>query len=324
MADEARQTIEDSVREAFDVIADDDPTVADQTPVEASPEPAKEPETQQDIPPERIPLPSSWKRDPEWQADWEKLPLEAQKRIYQREYERDRETSRRIQELAEKSKFYGTVEQTLNPHLRDMYAAGIKPEQVIAEAIDLWHMSRRDKAGAAQYFLTQLGLNPQELLQQAQPRDPYVQTLEQKLSAIEQSLAYQQQAQAEQVRASIESEVATFGQIKDASGNLKYPHLESLAADMEPIVRGLRAQYPEAHPRQILDAAYERAYWANPQFREAEFRKQEQARLKEQADKAAAAKRTAVQVNGAPTGSIAQPAPSHIRDAVAAAYDNLG
>lgn len=321
------ESVHESVRDALDTLADEDPPVKDAPkPDEAPVEAAKESPPDDGLPPERIPIPPSWKKEPEWVADWEKTPLDLQKRIYQRETERDRETSRRIQQLAEREKLYGAIEQSLSPHLRDMYAAGVRPEEVIGELMHIYSLANRDKTGAAQYFLARMGLDPQQLIQQVQanPTDPNLAAVQQQIAMIQQALVQREQAETEQYRGWINDEVASFVNATDDKGQPLYPYMEALAADMEPIVKVLREQHPQAHPTQILKAAYDRCYWAHPQIRELEFKRREQARIVEATKKAEAARGRAVQINGAPTGTAAQTAPSSVHASVRQVVEDLG
>lgn len=94
---------------------------------------------------------------------------------------------------------------------------------------------------------------------------------------------------------------------------------------MQPIAQRLRAENPTASPAEILQEAYERACYADPDVRDALLAKQEaeqEAKRRHEAQaKAKAARRAGASVTGAPTGSSQPAKPDDLRGLLEASFN---
>ena len=104
------------------------------------------------------------------------------------------------------------------------------------------------------------------------------------------------------------NEIDQFKSAVDDKGTLLRPHFEELEQDMLSLVQGRIANKQTVPPLQEL---YETAVWANPSTREKMLAAREQAEQQKRVDqdksKAAAARKAAVSVTGAPgSGQAAQ------------------
>lgn len=267
-------------------------------------------------------LPRSWARDPLSSEMWAKLPREIQKQITARENQRDSNYQRVLQEIAQKREAFGQIEEAITPHLRELKLDGVDTGKLFQETLEFRRFTKEDPEGAVTWLMQTLGVRPEAVVTRfkGQPQeDPKIQELRQQLQQVQGTLTAAQQAQVARLRGEIESTITSFAEETDENGQPLRPYAYELEEEMEPIVRSLVRQYPQAGMGIILQEAYDRAVWANPQLR-AQLLKQQQAAQQQAAQQAAIkARRAASSINGAPAGSVTQ-APTSRREALEAAW----
>lgn len=132
--------------------------------------------------------------------------------------------------------------------------------------------------------------------------DPQLKTMQDQINMLNGNLtARDQQAQqvVEQQRLSAVNEaqaaVTTFKEVKDDSGNLKFPHFGTLEKDITALVQAGQAGTGDFNSQ--LEAAYDKALWMNPETREQLQQKQQSSQkaedIKKQKEAAAQAKKSA-------------------------------
>ena len=187
-------------------------------------------------------------------------------------------------------------------------------------------LAQNSKLGLLQ-LANQLNVDPQDLVEYAQQSNsnPMLDSVNQRMQQFEQYLSSQTAALEEQKVASIESEVQQYANEVDENGTLLRPYFEPLYLEMMPLVAAIRAQNPNASHKQVLDAAYDRAMWGNPQVRQAELEKrgkeEESRRVQEAKEKANAARRAGSSISGSPAGTLTQASPTTLRAQLEQAFN---
>lgn len=228
-----------------------------------APEPAEAgaPEVARDI----NRAPSTWK--PAARADFEKLPATVRAEIHRRETDFLNGQS----QLLPDAKFGKSVAEIVAPYRLLIEAEGGTPERAIS---DLLRSAAALRMGSPQQkvnTLAQIGrlynvdmrafANPGAPQQQQQPlQDPRVDQL---LAQLNQER--QQTAQREQQ--TLEGTVSNWMGENDAQGKPLRPYLGDVMNEMSALVPQIRTQSPSLSHDQVLQQAYERATWGNPEIR---------------------------------------------------------
>jgi hypothetical protein len=296
---------------------------AEQTPpAEENAEPSAEQTTEQDQkaepeaqPAEVIEPPRSWSA--EEKAEFTKLPPEIQKTLSRREADRDRLLTQKANELAREKHRYTELDRVLEPHRQEMHLAGMTEAQGIARLVAAHDYLKKSPAEAIQWLAREYGADLNSL-NKPDTTDPTVRQLQQQVAQLTAQLHGHSQAQTQERETTILQEIERFAtEAKD--GKPAHPHWEAVSSDMPALIQIVKGQSPHLSNREVLQEAYDRAVWANPEVRES-LRKSEaeQAQAKQRAEQAAAAERArkaAVSVSGAPGGSSAR-APETVRAAL--------
>lgn len=229
----------------------------------AAPEPtevAAAPELARDI----NRAPSTWK--PAARVDFEKLPAAARAEIHRREADYMNGTA----QLLPDAKFGKSVTEIMAPYKMLIEAEGGTYERAISDMMKTAAMLRigtpQQKQQlflqtAAQFgvdlrgFQAQPGQQPQQTLQ-----DPRVDQL---LAQLNQER--QQNAQREQQ--TLEGTVTSWMNENDTQGKPLRPYLGDVMNEMSALVPQIRTQSPSLSHDQVLQQAYERATWGNPEIR---------------------------------------------------------
>lgn len=242
-------------------------------PVDKNPPPAEPPAQEPVVSVKGTPVdltraPSSWK--PAARAEFAKLPEAIRAEIHRRESE----SAAGVHQLMPDAQLGKSMREVAAPYkaLIDAEANG-KPELAFAELIKTAAILRmgtpqqkRDVVlGVARQYGVDLGLQPQQQPVQGQPpqqtfQDPRVDQLLQHLQTQEQQRQQQEQQ-------ALENTVTQWMEAKDEAGNPKYPYLGDVMNDMAVIVPQIRQSSPSLSHEQVLQSAYERAIWANPDVR---------------------------------------------------------
>lgn len=290
----------------------------------AAPEPAEvaaAPELARDI----NRAPSTWK--PTARAEWEKLPPAVRTEIHRRETDFLNGQS----QLLPDAKFGKSVTEIMAPYKMLIEAEGGTYEGAIADMMKTAAMLRMGTPQqkqqlflqtAAQFgvdlrgFQAQPGQQPQQTFQ-----DPRVDQL---LAQLNQER--QQTAQREQQ--SLEGTVTTWMNENDAQGKPVRPYLGDVMTEMSVLVPQIRTQSPSLSHDQVLQQAYERATWGNPEIRALLLQQQtqgaSQTRSAENQNRVREAKRAA-SVNVPRRASLPTPGkPGTLEDTIANTARELG
>ena len=240
---------------------------------------------------------------PGWAADaretFNQLPPRLQQEVYKRETDLRRGLQQATENAAQVQRTWGEVEQVLSPHMERFNLMGVSPGRVVNQFMAWQQKLDSDPADGLRQLAQSYGLDLRQLAEQeAQtPQEPpYIRELRQQNQQL--MGLYQQTQQRQQMShaQALANEVQGFVEERDGSGNPVRPYMEHLIEDMVPLVQHMRSQNPHAHPRQLLQAAYEKAIWLNDSTREIELKKsQTQPMSKQTIDKARKAQKL---VNG--------------------------
>lgn len=210
--------------------------------------------------------PSTWK--PIERAEWDKLSPTVKAAIHRREENfqhgqsqllPDANLGREMRKVAEPYRMviesqYGSAERAMGAFLQTAAALQMgSPQQKLQTLV-----------GIAQQFGVDLSPlaspgNPQPQ-QEQEFRDPRVDQLLQQQQRAEQQRQLAEQQQIEGVATGWSSE-------KDATGNPKRPYINDVMQEMATLIPQIRRANPQFTHVQVLDAAYDRAIWANPDVR---------------------------------------------------------
>lgn len=238
-----------------------------------------------------------------------------------------RKVAGHLQQLADYQNVVAPYEQELAKH-------GMTAPAAIKQLLAIRDHAVKDPAGYIKWFadghkidLSQLGAQKTDEFV-----DPQVKALQTELAQIKQGLSSTQTAQAradeDRIVSGIVNAMQQFAATKNEDGSLAYPLFDKVRdSEMAFIAEKLRAAYPNAPHHAIMDAAYKRAVWLNPETREIMLKQQvdaaEAKRQKDIADHAAQARRASTPVRGAPGGppASAQPPADDLRGELLRAWD---
>lgn len=339
-----------------------DPAEEDMAPQEAEAEEVEVPETGEEIvapevasdeepdgTSEQLEAPHHWTA--ENKEEFSTLPDASKKFILRRQGEMDAAYTKKSMDLADERKFYESMQPVLTPLAQEAAAKGIG----LGEAIGRLYSAQRYLESSpvegikwlAQSYGVDLGqFAPQPNMTQQSDDfdldswvDPQIAELQQsvnsRLDSMDQILKRQQQQEAQarqrqqqQMQAHTQQSIEAFVLATDEHGTLKHPFYQDVESDMIPLVANMREQNPGLSNSEILEAAYEKAIWANPETR-ARLQGQVTEQAKRENDekrKAEAAKAKKAALPKMTSGEAgAEPAPDQmsLRDELAARYESL-
>lgn len=280
--------------------------------------------------------PSTWK--PTARAEWEKLPPSVRAEIHRRESDFMAGQS----QLLPDAKLGSTMRGVIEPYRMLIEAENGTPEKAVGELLKTAAIFRvgspQQKAAALSaigqqwgvdpYLLFPNGLAPRQGQQQGQPQPQQQQFRDPR---VDQLLAQQQQQDAErQQRDSAERDaIATqFMNEADASGQPLRPYLGDVINQMAALVPMIRSENPSLNHKQVLEQAYDRATWANPEIRallQTQQQQQSDAQRKAANTAAVAGARRAASVNVPRRASNPDPGkPGSLEDTVRETARALG
>lgn len=331
---------EKAAPEAVSHSTETEETPAKEEPAETVSEEAKEPEEakaaqpeekeeKEEKPEDKTPAAlKAWKR-----ADremFEELPEHAQEFLLRRHKEMESDYHKKLTAISELKKEYEPVNEMFKPYADVMRQKGFTPRTLIEAWANVEKRLMQGEGPAIQVIhglMQGYGVRPENLIRslgiqigqqpqpsEQQPPQPQQQQLQlppqllQELNMLRERVNYlstgqQQTFQAAQTAAAQRAEAAAqqFRDAKDAQGNLLYPYVADVEHDMLAMANALKAANQPIPP---IEDLYERAVWANPstraRLRTAEKQAAEAKRIEQEKAKAAAAKRAAVSVSGAP------------------------
>lgn len=249
-----------------------------------------------------IDAPNAWSG--EMKAKWSSLPSEVQTYVAQREGEAHKAITR----AGEKVKAFEPIEQVLQHFDPEFKRHGASPAQGIAGLLNLQRLMDQDRVQGLVQIGATYGIDLRPFFQQQPgqaaeaPRiDPMVQQLQSELSQIKGKLTAKERAEQEAQVSEINSQLAAFAKDKT--------HFEAVRRAMGALINSGEAS--------TLDEAYDMAVHANPETRKRILEDQRKAdEEKRKADQQAKAEqaRKAGSINV--RGSLAQPSPKSVDDAL--------
>jgi len=227
-------------------------------------------------------------------------------------------------ELSRVQKRYAEIDSVLAPHEEKWAKAGIQPGAVIKQFLAWQNYLDRDPQTAINELASSYGLNLAELAQKQPQVDPEIARLRQELAQVQGTMSERQMYEQQQYQTQLEQGIEAYATEIGTDGKPVRPYFQEIWSDMLPIVSHFAANEPGLTHRQVLDQAYERAMWMNPQVRERLLKEQESKRIAEMQTRTQKAKAAAVSVRGSPTsGAMPSSAPASIRDSLESAWDSL-
>jgi hypothetical protein len=340
----ARDEVNDAVREAITSLKGE-PEEAPEAPepdqpVEAAPERVRGPDgkfiskdaapVQAAAPDPKLPPPESTTKPSEvqpstaavaapvsWAADakalWQNLPPAIQNAVLKREDE----ASKGFRQYSEQTKRY---EQALTPIAQESQRRGMTTEQGIQRLMDGQRFLETQPAQAIMWLAQTHGINLAELATNPPAAQPQVRT-EAAPQVIPQITALEQRLQSIEFGNNL-----TLTQ-QFAASKLHYADVEEFLPDL---INEVRLANPNMSPMELLEKAYDRAVWLNPDVRSkviaAQQAETQQAQTAKVAEKAAQASRAAVSIKGSSANSrppARAPSEGNVYDDVRAAIHQV-
>ncbi|MGI9345504.1 MAG: hypothetical protein ACR2PW_04485 [Gammaproteobacteria bacterium] len=274
-------------------------------------------ETEETETPEALEAPAHWTT--EQRESFVSLAPEAQALLIERDKGFQSNYTKRVEELADSSRFADSVRQIVQPYEQQMALMGLDAPRAIGQLFALHRTYSENPVGYLQMVAKDVaqrtGVDLATLVTQGTEEvDPVVAPLMQRMDRMEQSFVQGQQATQQAQLSQQEAVVTAFAKEVDEGGNPKHPHFESVQHMIPGLIPIVTNENPGMASRDVLAQAYERAVWANPQLRtqllEAEkngaVAKKAQAEKKAESEAVAKAKKakTAVKAGGGPSKQV--------------------
>ena len=239
----------------------------------AAPEAKAEPDAPADAAPDASQRdvnrpPSTWK--PTARAEWEKLPPSVRAEIHRRESDFMKGQS----QLLPDAELGSSIRQVAQPYTALIQAEGSDPKTAFASYLRTAAVFRmgtpQQKLAAIQTIAQTHGIDLSQFGQpapQGQPQQPQGQFYDPR---VDQLLAQQRQKDLEvQQREASEREAIANKFLNEAGtdGKPLRPYVGDVMDQMSALVPVIRAETPGLGHAQVLQEAYDRACWANPEIR---------------------------------------------------------
>jgi len=302
-------------------------------------EPAKEARTG-DQAVEVLKAPSRWPA--ERRAEFERLPVEAQRILLERDREANTLVTKVTQEAAALRKTAEGLQSLFSEdHRKQMKAAGLDEVGAVRYLLSMHDAMNRDPVSFVRRIVAEAGLRPEQIFAEKEQTvngrasedewmDPHVKQLADQYAQLQQQLQQLHEAQRRAAFDAMVAEIETFEAEKDAHGNLKHPLFKDVSETMMKLLREhpeLR-QIPDHQMRRKLERAYELAIYADPKMRERVIEEELARRLQERQSQMAAeraAKASAVRPSpGAAAPDVKPRGAVSVRDAVRQAAAQVG
>jgi hypothetical protein len=243
---------------------------------EPQPPPAPAPEPQNASQRDVNRPPSTWK--PTARAEWEKLPPSVRAEIHRRESD----FMAGQHQLLPDAKLGSDMRKAIEPYRMMIEAEGGTPDRAVSDLLRTAALfrvgSQEQKLAAIGRLVQQFGIDISPMFQQAQQGQPQPQPQQQYQDPrVDQLFAMQRQQEQErqqqeyqrQQRENGEREAvaAQFMNEVTADGKPARPYLGDVIDQMAALVPVIRAENASLTHGQMLQEAYDRATWANPEIR---------------------------------------------------------
>lgn len=212
--------------------------------------------------------PSTWK--PIARQEWEKLSPTTRAEIHRREMDFQNGQA----QLLPDARLGSEMRKVSEPYrmvIESQYGTPEKAMQAFLQtAASLQMGAPQQKLQTIVGICQQFGIDLSPLLQSGNPQTQQQPPQQVQDPRVDQLLAQQrQQEQQRQQREQMELESIANRWMaeKDQSGNPRYPYLNDVMPEMAVLIPQIKANKPELNHTQVLQEAYDRAVWANPDVR---------------------------------------------------------
>lgn len=265
-----------------------------------------------------IEAPNSWSA--EMKAKFGALPPDAQEYIAQRE----REAHAAITQKGEQIRAFEPIRQTLDQH-REVFARnGVSEAEGVQKLIEADRFLETNPVEGIKWLAGHYGVDLRQFTgnpantDQSQAPSREVFELRQEVTRLKNYLTAQERTQHETQQATVATEIEEF-----ASKNPYFSEVEPELLGLIPIIR---SQEPNLNRKEVLEKAYERATYANPNVRQRIIADQQKAdqekQRKEQEEAAKKAKSAASLVQRSAPGTSPTKGAS-MEETMGAVYDRL-
>jgi len=262
------------------------------------------------VPTEKISSPHAWNAD--LKQVWDKIPIEAQKAIS----EREKQMVDKLNSTSEEVGFAREIKQTLQPYDDVIHGLNSTPKEVVSTLLPvakvLYTGSTLDKLQLINQIAQQHNIPLQMLFQQDNQEalnQLQMQHLQHQNNLMQQSnQQIKQQQQGYQQELNKNQLLSVIDQFRADK-----PDFDTLRGDMSKLVIGITAENPNIGELEALQQAYEQAKWLNPQARQQQIDKEYEQKEKQRIE--AVKQKTADKKNATLSlkNSGGQNAPSNIK-----------
>lgn len=345
MTDEqAQPTLLESMEAAFDELSEEpaEEATAVETPQASIPDPeaveaeadageelsaddqTEDTETGDDQP---LAAPEHW--SDEDKGTFAALDPEGQAFLLRRHREMEADYTRKTQEIAEQRKAVEPLEKVLAPHRALWQQYGLDDAGAISRLINAEQSLRANPVQGVLQIAASYGVKRDDLFPddttQSDYVDPQTQQLQQRIDQLENLLQQQGTNQYMTQQQAIQSQIDSFANAKDASGEPAHPHFSAVENRMAALIAAER----QLGNQLSLEDAYKQAVQLDPAIREqvtAAQRRQQEAELERKAaERAAKARRAAkAQVRSVGAGSPAAGQPEDLKESLKQTWAELG
>lgn len=238
-------------------------------------------------------IPQDWPDD--LKAKVAAMPKDVQATFIENTKHFQADYTRKTQAIAEERKQYEQFDQVLAPHRHAWRQAGISEPQAIHNLLAAESYLNRDPQNGLRKLAKHYSVDLSALADGQEAVNPELAALRQEVQQLRGYMTESQRAQQEQASASLASQIETFATEKDAGGNLKHPHFDTLRERMGALITSGQAQN--------LNDAYEQAAWLDPSVRKELLEQQTAAQKSEEERKRKEALDKARKAGTAPKGT---------------------
>ncbi|WP_417790630.1 hypothetical protein [Terasakiella pusilla] len=241
----------------------------------------------------QVDLPQDWPDD--LKAKVAAMPTDAQAAFIENTKNFQADYTRKTQAIAEERKQYEQFEQVLGPHRQAWRQAGISEAQAVHNLLAAESYLNRNPQEGLRKLAEHYGVDFSALADGQEAVNPEMAALRQELHQLRGYVTESQRTQQEQASASLVNQIETFATEKDASGNPKHPHFDTLRERMGALITAGQAK--------DLTDAYEQAAWLDPTVRKQMLDQQTEQQKRDEEQKRKAAVDKARKAGPSPKGT---------------------
>lgn len=256
-------------------------------------------------------------------AEFAKLTPAMRAFVARRESQVEAGLQQKTQELAQRTRTYDQLDQVLTPRRQQFAMMGMSAAQAIDQLFTLSDFASRDPSGFIKYMADQRGVDLRSLVQnpeqQAAPVDPVLAATQKTVMDLQRTIQDITTNSTRSQEQQVLSEITSFKDAKDASGQPLHPHFDA--------VRQMMGALMQTNPGTDLQSVYDMAVHANPTTRALLAAERDAAVEKQRQDDAKARAARAKQAGGTvltPRGTVpVKPVPKSMEETAREVYDRL-